>query len=66
MTNTTTLTITDDIDVDIAQALLRRGHRVVVEGDDLMLLLQAVRGFGAPRATVVAREPARDSVALAA
>ncbi|MEH3156997.1 MAG: hypothetical protein PGN29_17315 [Gordonia paraffinivorans] len=66
MTNTATLTITDDTDVDIAQALLRRGHRVVVEGDDLLLLLQAVRGFGAPRATVVATAPARDSVALAA
>ena len=66
MTNTATLTITDDLDVDIAQTLLRRGHRVVVEGDDLMLLMAAVRGFGAPRATVVATAPVRESVALAA
>jgi hypothetical protein len=66
MTNTATLTITDDIDVDIAQALLRRGHRVVVEGDDLPLLLEAVRGFGSPQATIVVTTPVTDSLALAA
>ncbi|GAA2051448.1 hypothetical protein [Williamsia deligens] len=66
MTNTATITITDTTDVDIARDLLRRGHRVVVEGDDLLLLLDAVKGYGAPRARVVVMTPARDSVALAA
>ncbi|MGZ8179174.1 hypothetical protein ACXVUM_14700 [Williamsia sp. SKLECPSW1] len=66
MTITATLTVTDATDVEVAQELLRRGHHVVVEGDDLLLLMEAVRGFGAPRATVVATAPARDSVALAA